>query len=196
MHSLLKSSIEKLVGQKITPDCEKRFSELIFEKYFDKKIPLVEEGQHCKYIFFIVEGSCYSYLNDSKGDKQVVQFALEGYWISDLYSFYSGKKSVYSIETIDPTSVLMINKESFEKACSEMPVFERYFRILIQNAYVSMQYRLARTASEPAEQCYDEFSKLHPDFIQRIPQYLIASYLGIQPQSLSRIRKKLTRNTN
>ena len=85
----------------------------------------------------------------------------------------------------------MINQENFEKACETMPIFERYFRILIQNAYVSMQYRLAKTTSEEAEARYVEFSQLHPDFIQRMPQYLIASYLGIQPQSLSRIRKKL-----
>jgi hypothetical protein len=73
-----------------------------------------------------------------------------------------------------------------------MPVFDKYFRVLIQNAYVSLQYRLAKTNSVEAQLRYLEFSKLHPDFIQRIPQFLIASYLGIKPQSLSRIRKELS----
>ncbi len=191
MHFLLKKSIEKYTHQKLSSDCEINFNELVFEKHFDKKDHLIEAGQYCKHIYFVVSGSCYSYLADSKGDTHVVQFALDGYWISDLYSFFSGKKAFYSIEAIESTTVLMINKENFENACATMPIFERYFRLLIQNAYVSMQYRLARTTSEQAEQLYTEFSKLHPDFLQRIPQYLIASYLGIQPQSLSRIRKKI-----
>lgn len=191
MHPLLKQSIEKYTQQHLSSDCEARFNDLIFEKNFEKKSFLVEEGNPCKYIYFILEGSCYSFLSDAKGDAHVVQFALDGYWISDLYSFYSGKNAIYSIETLEPTKVLMINQESFEKACATMPIFERYFRILIQNAYVSMQYRLAKTSSEEAELRYTEFAQKYPDFIQRIPQYLIASYLGIQPQSLSRIRKKL-----
>lgn len=192
MNSLLKQSIEKYTAQKLSLDCELAFNELVFEKHFDKKELIVEEGNYCKYIYFVTSGSCFSYLTDSKADMQVVQFALAGYWISDLYSFYSGKKSIYTIETIEPTSVLMINRESFERACDTMPIFEKYFRVLIQNAYVSMQYRLAKTTSEEAEQRYEEFSKIHSDFLQKIPQYLIASYLGIQPQSLSRIRKKLS----
>jgi CRP-like cAMP-binding protein len=93
---------------------------------------------------------------------------------------------------MEPTTVLMINKQCFDKACTTMPIFERYFRILIQNAYVSMQYRMAKSTSEEADKRYKEFSTSHPDHLQRIPQYLIASYLGIQPQSLSRIRKMMT----
>jgi CRP-like cAMP-binding protein len=191
LNKLLKESIEKYTNQKLSSDYEKSFSELIFEKKFEKKTLIIEEGQYCKHIYFITSGSCYSYLTDSKGDTQVIQFALAGYWISDLHSFFSGKKSAYSIQTIEATSVLMINREFFEKACTTIPIFERYFRILIQNAYVSIQFRLAKTTSEEAEQRYKEFASLHPDFLQRLPQYLIASYLGIQPQSLSRIRKKL-----
>jgi len=95
------------------------------------------------------------------------------------------------VEALETTRVLVLNKENFDKACAEMPIFERFFRILIQNAYISLQYRLAKTTSEEAENRYLDFSARHPDFIQRIPQYLIASYLGIKPQSLSRIRKEL-----
>ena len=85
----------------------------------------------------------------------------------------------------------MLSLDNFNKLCNAHPVFDHFFRILIQNAYVSMQYRLAKTNSEEAPQRYKEFSKLHPDFIDRIPQYLIASYLGIKPQSLSRIRSEM-----
>ena len=98
---------------------------------------------------------------------------------------------MYSIETLEPTEALVVNKENFEKICQSSHMFEHFFRILIQNAFVALQYRLARTNSTDAEHRYLEFSQLHPEFVQRIPQYLIATYLGIKPQSLSRIRKEL-----
>lgn len=191
MQSILRSNIEKTVQQSISDADYNAFRALMFEKQFDKKELLAEEGAQCNYIYFIVQGSSYSFITDAKGDNHAIQFALEGYWISDLYSFYSGRKSIYTIETIEPVKVLMLNKESFEKACCSIPMIDRFFRILIQNAYVALQYRLAKTNSEDAEYRYEEFSKNYPDFTQRIPQYLIASYLGIKPQSLSRIRKEL-----
>lgn len=168
------------------------FSGLVFEKSFDKKISMIEEGSICNYIYFVLEGSCYSFITNDKGDKHVIQLAVEGYWISDLYSFFSGKESLFTIETLEPLKVMALNKENFQQACDTLPLIERFFRILVQNAYVSMQYRLAKTNSEDANKRYAEFSRLHPMFIQRIPQYIIASYLGIKPQSLSRIRKEMT----
>lgn len=190
MKSALRSNIEKTIGQLITDHDFEQFSKLVFEKTFDKKDILIEEGDLCHYIYFIEQGSCYSYITDDKGEKHAIQFALEGYWISDLYSFFSTRNAIYSIEVLEPTNVLALNKENFQKACDTLACLDRFFRILIQNAYVSIQYRLAKTNSEDAETRYIEFSKQHPDFVQRIPQYLIASYLGIKPQSLSRIRKE------
>jgi CRP-like cAMP-binding protein len=192
MLELLKSNIQQTIGLPIPEGNCSTFSSLLFEKTFDKRDTLVEEGAFCKYIYFITEGSCYSYIRDEKDDAHAIQFALEGYWISDLYSFFSGKKAIYTIEALEPTKVLVLNRAQFQKACDTMPIFDKYFRLLIQNAYVSLQYRLAKTNSVAAELRYLEFSKLHPDFVQRIPQYLIASYLGVKPQSLSRIRKVLS----
>lgn len=190
MNDLLRLNIEKTINQQITDSEFEQFSKFMFKKSFNKKDFLVEEGSPWNYIYFILEGSCYSYILDKKGDKHAVQFSLEGYWISDLYSFYSDRNAIYNIEALEPLSVLMLNKEGFEKACDSISCIDRFFRILIQNAYIALQYRLAKTNSEDAEKRYTEFSKTHPDFIQRIPQYLIASYLGIKPQSLSRIRNE------
>jgi CRP-like cAMP-binding protein len=187
----LKQNIENTIGQALSDEIFDSFSPFLFEKAFDKKHLLAEEGKICKYLYFIGEGSCYSYIVNEKGDKHAIQFALEGYWISDLYSFFSGKPAVYTIETLEPTTALLLNRDNFNELCSTHPLFDHFFRILIQNAYVSMQYRLAKTNSEEAPHRYREFSKLHPDFIERIPQYLIASYLGIKPQSLSRIRSEM-----
>jgi len=164
--------------------------ELMVQKHYSKGALLAEEGRICDQIYFVENGSCYSYLTDKKGENHVVQFALEGYWISDLFSFFSAKPAHYSIEALEDCSVLVLSNGNFEILCSSAPLFDRFFRLLIQNAYVALQYRLIKTTSHEAIARYEEFARLHPDFIQRIPQYLIASYLGVRPQSLSRIRKE------
>lgn len=192
MNELIKNHIQKTIGLSLNDNDCIRFSDMLYEKQFDKKDFLVEEGSYCKCIYFITEGSCYSNIMDEKGDVHAIQFGIEGYWLSDLYSFFSGRRSIYNIEALEPTKVLVLNKDKFELACETIPIFDKYFRVLIQNAYVALQYRLAKTNSVEAEERYLEFSKLNAEFTQRIPQYLIASYLGIKPQSLSRIRRKLT----
>lgn len=191
MQVLLRHHIEMTLHQKMTDDQFAQLSKLFFSKAYEKKAFLTEEGDSNKYIYFVEQGSCYSFIVDQKGEKHAIQFALEGYWISDLYSFFSGRPAIYTIEALEPLHVLVLNKDNFQKACDICPLFDRFFRILVQNAYVSLQYRLAKTNSEEAEHRYLEFSQRHPDFVQRIPQYLIASYLGIKPQSLSRIRKEI-----
>jgi CRP-like cAMP-binding protein len=192
MIDALKSNIEKTIDERLTEKEAADFSLLVFEKSVDKKALLAEEGSICKNVYFLLEGSAYSYITDLKGNKHALQFALENYWIADLYSFFSGRKAVYSVETLEPCKLLVLNKDNFEHACKTLPVFNCFFRILIQNAYIALQYRLAQTNSVEAERRYEEFSRLYPQFIQRIPQYLIASYLGIKPQSLSRIRKEIS----
>lgn len=189
----LKANIEKTIGAQLTEVEVAAFSELVFQKSVDKKTVLAEEGNVCNYVYFVTEGSAYSYISDPKGNKHALQFALENYWISDLYSFFSGRKAIYSVETLEPCKLVVLSKENFELACKTIPVFNCFFRVLIQNAYVSLQYRMAKANSEEAETRYEEFSKQYPHFMQRIPQYLIASYLGVKPQSLSRIRKEISR---
>jgi CRP/FNR family transcriptional regulator len=190
MEDLLRENIQRTIGHSISDSEFEQFSKFLFPKSFDKKAILSEEGEHCKYVYFILKGSAYSYFVNEHGDKHAIQFALEGYWITDHYSFFSGKPGIYTIETLEPSQILVLNQDNYEKICRSNHMFEHFFRILIQNAFIGLQYRLAKTNSEDAEHRYNEFSNLHPAFVQRIPQYLIASYLGIKPQSLSRIRKE------
>lgn len=190
MSSYLKINIEKQLDHPIEDKHLEMFSKLMFEKTFDKKDLLIEEGSNNNYIYFIEQGSCYSYLTEADGEKQVVQLAIEGNWISDLYSFFAEQKAIYSLEALEPLKALALNKQNFKKACDTIPWVDRFFRILIQNGYIATQYRLVRTKGAEIEGRYREFSKIHPQFIQRIPQYLIASYLGVKPQSLSRMRKE------
>lgn len=191
MISILQSHIEQLINSNLPEDSCNLLSSFLFEKCFEKKDYVVEEGESCNHIYFIINGSCYSYYTDENGVEHAIQFALEGYWISDQYSFFTGKKTIYNIKTLEPVRALVLNKINFQKACDQIPQLDRYFRLLIQNAFVALQYRLAKTNSEAAELRYIEFANNYPQFVQRIPQYLIASYLGIKPQSLSRIQKDL-----
>ena len=191
MVDLIRSNIEKTLGEKIPDEMFAHFTELTFEKSFDKKQFLAEAGTACKYQYFILHGSCYSYYVNEKGDKNAIQFAIENYWITDASSYFNNKPAVFNIETLEPTRALLLNKQNFETLCATYCLFDRFFRILLQNALATLHYRIAKTTSEDAEYCYLEFSKLYPHFNQRIPQYLIASYLGIAPQSLSRIRKEI-----
>lgn len=191
MIDALKANIERTIGEPLSEKDKEAFSHLVFEKSTDKKVILAEQGAICNSVYFVISGSAYSYITDPKANKHALQFALENYWISDLYSFFSGRKAIFTVETLEPCKLVVLSKENFQLACKTIPIFNCFFRILIQNAYVNLQYRIAKANSEEAETRYTEFSKQYPQFMQRIPQYLIASYLGIKPQSLSRIRKEM-----
>ena len=191
MEELLKQNIEKTLGDNIPDGMLAKFMELSFERSFFKKQFLVEAGNPCKYQYFILEGSCYSYYINDKGDKNAIQFAIENYWITDASGYFTNKPAVFNIETLEPMRALLLHRENFDMLCKAYPLFDRFFRILLQNTLANLHYRIAKTTSEDAKYRYKEFSQLYPHFIQRIPQYLIASYLGIAPPSLSRIRKDI-----
>jgi len=191
MGELIRNTIEKTLGEKIPDPMFARFMELAFEKSFEKKQFLAEAGKACKYQYFVLQGSCYSYYINEKGDKNAIQLAIENYWITDASSYFTNKPAVFNIETLEPMRALLLNRENFDMLCKSYPLFDRFFRILLQNSLASLHYRIAKTTSEDARYRYVEFSRRNPHFIQRIPQYLIASYLGIAPQSLSRIRKEI-----
>lgn len=196
MISLLRKNIESTINQEISEIEFDSFKKYFFSKSFDKKTVIAEGGRVCRYVYFFQRGSAYSYYISEQGEKNAIQFAIEGYWITDQYSFFLKKPGLYFIEVLEPSEVLVMNRENFELLCGSNILFERFFRILIQNAFIALQYRLAKTNSESAEHRYLEFSNLYPHFIQRIPQYLIASFLGIKAQSLSRIRKKIAEGDN
>lgn len=188
---LLRQHIERTLDEAVSDESFQSFCELTFEKSFDKKQYFVEPGRACNYQYFILEGSCYSYYVNEKGDKSAIQLAIENHWITDSSSFFTNKSAVSTIETLEPTRALLLSKENLDILCKRHPIFDRYYRILLQNAMSTLYYRIAKTNSEDAEHRYREFAQLFPHFIQRIPQFLIASYLGIKPQSLSRIRREI-----
>jgi CRP-like cAMP-binding protein len=189
MNNLLFKNINEKV--KLSEEDFDKFLALTKTIIINKNDFFINEGNLAKHIAYINSGVLYSYSIDDKGDKHVVQIALENHWISDLYSFLSNEPSVFNVQAIETTEIIIINKNDFEKACDTVPAFERFFRILIQNAYVSSQKRVSRIYGNTAEERYLKLLKENHQILQRVPQHYIASYLGIKPQSLSRIRKTM-----
>ncbi len=163
------------------------------EVIFPKKERLLTGGASCRYIYFVCSGCLRSFNIDGKGEEHVTQLAFEDHWISDLYSFLTQEPSVLFIETIEETILLRISKDRLDRLFVEVPVLERFFRLLFQAAYVAATQRLSRTLAEPADIRYQNLIANNPDINQRVPLIHIASFLGIKPESLSRIRKQLQR---
>jgi len=164
---------------------------LFIPKKLRKKRFLFGEGDVCKYTIFVEKGLLRSFTVDEKGAEHILQFSLEGWWSADLYSFLTGEPSPYYVEALEDSELLMITKPSWDLLLKEVPAFERYFRILIQNNLISTQRRLIGSFSETAEEKYSKLLREFPDIIQRVPQHMIASYIGITRETLSRIRSQI-----
>lgn len=156
-----------------------------------KKKDLLEPGEICKYIYFVVKGCLRSYYVDSKGIEHIYQIRLDNSWISELESFFSQRPSKYYIETLEDSELLRISFDRLERLYNDVPKLERYFRILFQKAYINALERLNATMWESAVDRYNELLKEHSDIFQRVPLIYIASYLGITPESLGRIRRNI-----
>jgi CRP-like cAMP-binding protein len=159
-------------------------------KKFRKRQYILQEGDITRHETFIVKGITRMYEVDEKGQEHVVLFGLEDWWIGDLYSFLSETPTMYNIDCIEDTEVLQITKPNLETLYGKVPKIERHFRIMIQNAFIAVTRRVSSSLSKSASERYDEFILKYPQIEQRVPNHQIASYLGITPQSLSRIRTK------
>ncbi len=159
-------------------------------KKFRKKQYILQEGDITRYETFIVKGVTRTYEVDEKGQEHVLQFGLEDWWVGDLNSFLSETPTKYNIDCIEETEVLQITKENLEILYQEVPKMERHFRIMIQNAFMASNKRVSSALAKSASEQYEEFIAKYPQIEQRVPNHQIASYLGITPQSLSRIRSQ------
>lgn len=160
-------------------------------KKLRKKQYLLQEGDPCKYIAFVEKGILRSYSIDEKGNEHILQFAFEGWWISDQYSFLTGEPSTYNIDALEDSELLLLTRQSEEQLMEKIPKLERYFRLLLQNSLISMQRRLVSSFSKSAEVRYAELVESCSTIPQRVPQHMMASFLGITPETLSRIRKNI-----
>ena len=168
--------------------------ELFKERRVKRRQFILQEGDICKLNTFVVEGCFRMYFVDEKGKEHNIQFAVENWWIGDIGSFHSEEPSKLYIEALENSIILQIKKEDQLKLFVDFPKFNRIFRVFTENALVSAQRRILQNISSSAEERYLNFLNRHPYFFNRISNVQIASYLGVTPEFLSTIRKKLAKS--
>lgn len=189
MSELLRKHINKRVS--LTEKEFKTFLQFFKPRTVRKRQFLLQEGDVCKRLAFVLHGCLREYTVDPKGDEHVLSFAVQDWWISDLNSFLSGTVSSHNIDAIQDSEVLMLDKDDRERLLEAVPKVERFFRLLLEANYVATHRRIQQMLTASAEERYLSFTKTYPNLVEQVPQGQIASYLGITPQSLSRIRKEL-----
>ena len=155
-----------------------------------KKETLLKEGEQCKHHYFVEKGILRLFYINEKGVEHTIQFALENWWITDHMSFQNRQPSGFYIQVVEAATIWSIDVEGQDLLLAEFPLMEKYFRIVYQKAYAAHQFRIKYIYDMSSEEMYDNFAAKNPAFIQRIPQYLLASYLGFTPEYLSELRRK------
>jgi CRP-like cAMP-binding protein len=172
---------------------EKLLSKSFFiPKKLRKKQYLLQEGDVCKYVAFVEKGILRQYTVGDKGNEHILQFAFEGWWMADQYSFLTGEPSLYNIDALEDCELLLLTKQAEEHLLEKLPKFERFFRLLLQNNLIATLRRLESSLSGTAEEKYNQLIQSCPTLAERIPQHMLASFLGITPETVSRIRKQMS----
>lgn len=186
---LLIQSVEKYVA--LTKAQKTLIGKSIRERKVNKGQFVLHEGAVCKATAFVNKGSLRTFYTDLNGQEHIVQFAIEGWWISDLNSFVMQVPATFNVQAIEDSLLLEIPFDILEKLYNEVPPLERYFRIVTQRAFIAFQQRVIQNISMTAEERYRSFQEKFPKLEIRIPQKLVASYLGITAEFLSKIKKKI-----
>ncbi|HVT85891.1 MAG TPA: Crp/Fnr family transcriptional regulator [Chitinophagaceae bacterium] len=192
MYELILKNISRFI--QLTEEEKKFFTSLLKIKKLRKKQFLLQEGEIGRYQYFINKGCLRTYTVDEKGQEHIIQFAIEDWWTGDMYSFLTQTPAKLNIEAIEDTELLCIDNPSLEILYQKVPKFERFFRLLLQNAFIANQSRIIESMSLTADERYCKFIERYPLMEPRLPLKHIASYLGITAESLSRIRSQYNKN--
>lgn len=168
---------------------------LIGQQVIIKKIRkwqyLLQENDICKYVVFVNKGMLHSYTTDENGNEHIIQFAPEGWFISDLYSLVTGEPSTQNIDAIEDSELVLISIAVQDHLQNMIPQFLRFNYLQIRGAYIALQKRLADMFLLSSEEKYIKLINTYPDIVQRVPQHMIASYMGLTPETLSRVKKNM-----
>jgi len=188
---LLLSNVSRHIS--LDPEETALFTSLLKARSLKNGEFLLREGNICKYESFVVQGCLKTYYLDENGFEHIIDFSIEEWWADDLYSLLTQTASRSNIKAIEDTEILQISKSDLELLYQRVPKFERFFRILFQNAYIAQREQINQALSTSAEERYILFMKQKPYAERRFPQKDIASYLGVTPQFLSALKKRLGR---
>lgn len=152
---------------------------------------LVQLGDSYRQLFFVEKGIVRAYIKGAKEEEHVLQFAAEGSWISDNFNQLEDVSATYNIDALEPCEILCIDREAFQNILNQIPKLEKYVRVVMQKRLYALNLRVLNYLMNFAEDKYRKFVEFYPEIVQRVPQHMIASYLGIKPETLSRNRKKM-----
>ena len=189
MPHAFKNHIQKFTN--ITDDAFTGILPFFEEQHVKKKENLLVEGKLCRYNYFVLKGCLRMFFINDKGVEQTTEFAIENWWLTDNFAFERHLPSPFYIQAVENSHLLRIDYASQEKLVAAHPEMERYFRFIFQRAFSAAQMRIKYLYDFSKEEMFHQLNDQHPEFVQRIPQYLVASFLGFTPEYLSEIRKKL-----
>lgn len=155
-----------------------------------KKQHLMKAGQICDANYFVVKGCLNMYTIDNNGSKQTIQFAIENWWLTDFMAFGKREITELSIQAVETTEVLSITSAGQDQLLAQFPYLEKYFRCIYQKAYGAALRRIRYNYEFSKKEIYFHFTEHYPEFVQRVPQYLLASFLGLTPEYVSEIRRQ------
>jgi len=190
MTELLKQNITNHIS--LSENETAAFCDLFQQKLIKKKSFLLREGEVCKFEGFVTKGIFRVYHIDKTGAEQILYFAIENWWITDIDSFTTQTPSQLFIEALEDSEVLLISKKDKEFAYEHMPKIEKLFRVMTQKTHVALQRRMIDNLSKTADQRYLDFIEKYPQLHQRLSNLQIAAYLGISHEFLSKIRNKIS----
>jgi len=186
-HDMILKNISKHIS--LDTDEVLYFISLLKEKIVPKKAMILKEGQVCKEIFFVQSGALRAFYMDKAGRESTIMFAIADWWVTDMNCFINEQPAILNIEAIEDSVILQLQKKALDRLYVKVPKFERFFRILMQNAYIREQLRIIQNLSLSAEERYDIFLNKYPQVSKQVTQKQIASYLGITPEFLSMIKR-------
>lgn len=188
-HDLILKNVSRHVV--LTEEEVEYFSSLLRFKAVPRKDFLLKAGEIAKHINFINSGAFKAFYLDVKSNENIIMLAVDDWWLTDMYSFAMNKPAMQYICAIEDSIVIQLQKNAFDRLLVKVPAFERFFRILMQNAYIREQVRVIHNLSMPAEERYLTFLSKYPQLVERVSQKHIASYIGVSPEFLSGMRKRL-----
>lgn len=175
----------------LTEEEERLLTSFISTRKLLKGQYFLQQGDVCKFSGFVISGCTKTFYVDDEGQEHVVMFSIEDWWTSDMGSYITQKPADFNVQCLENTELIQFSYENQQQMMQEIPKLERFFRIIVQRALVASQKRIVRNLSMSAKDRFLFFRKEYPKIEQRIPQYLIASYLGITKEFLSKIKSQL-----